>query len=178
MDTSGPEPEAAPPAVPFVPNGKKPKGAFKTWKTEKKTESTYRERRAKRVEAAQAAVATKRGLVTDGNRWVDAHTQFTTGEEAFVDDEDANTETTWEEISYDQVREAVARQILAVTHNEIDPAHLGTSWRIKFRHSCMRWLTIYDFFGTAQKHTNLRPHRNGMHSTRAIRKSFSKIAIT
>jgi methyltransferase-like protein 6 len=106
-----------------VPNGKAPKGEFKTWKKvkEPKEGDSFKERRAKRIAAHQASVASKSRVRDDGERWMDAHQLFTTGEEAIVDDSEANTETTWEDISYDAVREAVARQMLESEQNLVDP---------------------------------------------------------
>ena len=127
METPSEQPaSSSEPKLPFEANGRRPKGEYKTWKTEKPAES-FKERRAKRIAAHQAAVAAKNKLKEDGVRWVDAHKQFTTGEDAVVDDEEANTETTWEEIDYDTVREAVARQMLDNEAVLIDPATQGMS---------------------------------------------------
>lgn len=127
-----PEQEQAPAPTPaenaFIPNGRKPKGEFKTQKRDKsdKPAGTFKERRAARVAAHQAAVASKSKLKEDGQRWVDAHHQFTTGEDAIVDDSEANMATTWEDITYDEVREAVARQILDSDQNIIPVDQRGT----------------------------------------------------
>lgn len=131
MDASEQGPASSPspnPEASFVPNGRAPRGQFKTWKRDKseKPAGTFKERRAARVAAHQAAVASKSKLKEDGERWVDAHQQFTTGEEAIVDDADAKTETTWEDISYDEVREASARQMLESDRNSIAPEQRGT----------------------------------------------------
>lgn len=127
MSESAPQATPSEAKAPFVPNGRAPRGEFKTWKKPKKdkTEPTFKERRAKRVAAYQNAVASQSRLKEDGEHWTDAHQQFTTGEDAFVDDKVANTETTWEEISYDVVRESMARQMLEAERNLVDPVTKG-----------------------------------------------------
>lgn len=130
-------PEQDPAPTPsFVPNGRKPKGEFKTQKRDKseKPAGTFKDRRAARVAAHQAAVASKSRLKEDGERWVDAHHQFTTGEDAIVDDSEMNTATTWEDISYDDVREAVARQMLQSDSNLIDVDQRGMLFRLTAHH--------------------------------------------
>ena len=135
MDTPDPHPSFSDASIPFVANGRKPKGEYKTWKTpksEKPTES-YKERREKRIAAHQAAVASKSKLRENGERWVDAHQHFTTGEEAIVDEENINTATTWEDISYDAIREAVARQFLVADQSTVDSdtrGMLSASWTL------------------------------------------------
>jgi len=128
MDAPNPNPSESTESSSFVANGRKPKGEYKTWKTpknEKPTES-YKQRREKRIAAYQAAVASKSKLRENGERWVDAHQIFTTGEEAIVDEENINTATTWEDISYDAVREAVAKQFLESDQSVVDYATRGT----------------------------------------------------
>ena len=128
MDGSEPSAASSESKPAFVPNGKAPKGEFKTWKKvkEPKEGDSFKERRAKRIAAHQASVASKSRVRDDGERWMDAHQLFTTGEEAIVDDSEANTETTWEDISYDAVREAVARQMLESEQNLVDPDTKGS----------------------------------------------------
>lgn len=135
MEPSEQEASSSDTQKPFVANGRQPKGEFKTWKSEKPTEN-FKERRARRIAAHQAILASKNKLKEDGLRWVDAHRQFTTGEDAVVDDEEANTETTWEEIDYDTVREAVARQMLDNEAVIVDSATQGMSLNYQIAQMC------------------------------------------
>jgi hypothetical protein len=123
---------SSPSPVPFVPNGRPPKGEFKTWKKKKEEGEagpSFKERRAKRVAAHQAAMAakSKSKVRDDGIRWIDAHEQFTKGEDAIVDDEDVNTDTTWEDVSYDVIRESMAREMLEADQSQLDSATRGAS---------------------------------------------------
>lgn len=159
-------PEQDPVSPPdFVPNGRKPKGEFKTTKRDKsvKPAGTFKERRAARIAAHQASVASKSRLKEDGERWVDAHQQFTTGEESIVDDSEANTATTWEDISYDDVREAVARQMLESNANLIDLDQRGTLLETRLLNRMWNWQT--DILPFSQSNTEFRLPRNGTPST-------------
>lgn len=98
----------------------------KTWKTPKGEGESFHERRAKRKAHWDAVADSKSKLKEDGTKWVDAHQQFTSGQEAVVDDEDANMETTWEDISFDAVREASAKQILEADFNRVSPDIRGS----------------------------------------------------
>lgn len=56
----------------------------------------------------------KSRIKNDGSKWVDAHLQFSKGEKEVLPEEEVNTDVSWEEVSFDTIRESIAKQMLSM----------------------------------------------------------------
>lgn len=70
----------------------------------------------------------KSRIKNDGEKWVDAHMQFSLGEKKVIEDNEVDINSSWEQVSFDTIRESIAKQMISTEDVPIDEEIKGTEY--------------------------------------------------
>lgn len=101
---------------------------IKDQKKENKNGETFENRKINRIKQNQSLDQSKSRVRGDGIQWRDAHSEFIEGEACLISENEVNTLVTWEEVSWDFIRESSARQILEQDNTKLDDQIIGKQY--------------------------------------------------